>query len=158
MDPDQQVATQAALQQYWQSVNDTPEDMYPDSVTVPTPDQVNLSVVRVTGTKDSTRFVVPGKVVGANVSFTALIDTGAQGCFVDRSFAANSRLCLTPKARPVRCISFDGSPGIAGVITEEWVGQLSLGDSCNSPVDFVLSATNLGSYQVIIGLPWLDAV
>lgn len=158
IDPEQQAATQAVLQQYWESFTSVPDALYPDPVSASSPPSVDLSIVSVTGTRDSARFVVPGKVVGTGVSFDALIDTGAQGCFIDKSFALSRRLNLTPKAVPVRCVSFDGSPGVGGVVTEEWVGHLSLGHSDGPPIPFSLSATNLGCYQVIIGLPWLDSV
>lgn len=156
IDPAQQVATQAALQAYWQSVNAIPDSSYPSPPA--DPQEVELSVVRVLSATDSAKFLVPVTMPGAGISFTALIDTGAQGCFIDRTFATNRRLSLTSKPVPVRCVSFDGSPGIGGVVTNEWVGDLILGDVSNSSSPFSLSVTNLGCYQAIIGLPWLDSV
>lgn len=157
LDAGDQLQVQALVSQYWEGVHAVPTSSYPAPESLTNPPSVELASIRVLGDNDSTRFTITGFFPGTQVTFRALLDTGAQGCFMDHGFAKSHCMVLSEKARPVTCVSFDGSPGIGGLITQEWTGDLRFG---SHDLSFLvsLSVTNLCHHQVILGLPWLDSI
>lgn len=157
LDAGDQLQVQALVSRYWENVHTLPASSYPAPSDLVDAPPVNLASVCVSGDKDSSRFTITGFIPGTQVAFRALLDTGAQGCFVDKAFATAHHLSLSEKLRPVTCVSFDGSPGVGGLITKEWTGDLRFG-SHDLLFPVLLGVTNLGHHQMILGLPWLDSV
>lgn len=88
-------------------------------------------------------------------SFDAVVNTGSQGCFIDKSFAQKQTFPLTSKSAPIRCAAFHGTHGVGGLVDHEWLGLACFG---NLELPLTLGATNLGKNQAILGLTWLDSV
>ena len=83
----------------------------------------------------------------ANAEHTALLDTGAEGLFVDDRIVARKRKLLTPlKVRNV-----DGSNNQAGYITHETRVKFRIG---NESFDEWFYVTKLGDQDLILGMPW----
>lgn len=89
----------------------------------------------------------------------ALIDPGSTGDFLNSRFVSAHNLSLDARAVPLTCTSFDGSPGLGGLITQFWTGRLSMVASDKQLFDssVVLDVTTLGDYDLILGMPWLKA-
>lgn len=89
----------------------------------------------------------------------ALIDPGSTGHFLNSRFSATHNLSLDMRSVPLTCTSFDGSPGLGGLITQAWKGRLSMVASNDRLFDssVVLDVTTLGDYDLILGMPWLKA-
>ena len=79
-----------------------------------------------------------------------MVDSGAMSSFIDLSFAQSLDLVLTPKAKPVNVVAFDGNP--AGTILSECTLTLEIGHHSET---ITLDVTNLGHYPIILGMPWL---
>lgn len=159
INPSQQLEVQALVQRYWESAHPLSSSsvVYPETPADGIGLVVELSSVCVSGGADSARFLVNLRFPALGVTVPALVDMGAQGCFLNSSFSAAHPFILTDKEIPVDCVAFDGSPGVGGLVTREWVGEACLGDS-NECFPLTLSVTNIGHHQVILGLPWLDSV
>ena len=82
----------------------------------------------------------------------ALIDSGATGCFIDRSYVENNKLQTTLLAKPLRVRNVDNTEDVAGMITEKVSVLFSLGERTETQEFFV---TELGKQAFILGLPWL---
>src|SRR5258707_15746404 len=55
----------------------------------------------------------------ASVSMSALLDSGATGMFINRSFVQKHQLETTPLPQPVLICNVDGSPNENGSVMEE---------------------------------------
>ena len=78
---------------------------------------------------------------------TALLDTGAEGLFVDNHIARRKRRLLTP----LRVRNVDGSNNRDGLITHETRIKFRLG---NESFDEWFYITKLGDQTMILGMPW----
>ena len=94
----------------------------------------------------------------ALVHTLAMIDSGADGNFMDRSFALRNKLPLTKKQSPISVVGIDGRPLVSGNITEECQVELLCKTSdSNYHVEgkTTFSAISSPNHDVILGLPWL---
>src|SRR6202167_551612 len=82
----------------------------------------------------------------------ALIDSGATGCFIDRSYVENNKLQTTLLVKPLRVRNVDNTENVAGMITEKVSVLFSLGKRTETQEFYV---TELGKQSLILGLPWL---
>ena len=94
----------------------------------------------------------------APVHTLAMIDSGADGNFLDRSFALRNKLPLTKKQSPISVVGIDGRPLVSGNITEE--SQVELICKTSDSNYHVEGKTNFSAisspnHDVILGLPWL---
>ena len=86
------------------------------------------------------------------IETSALIDSGAGGTFIDKTFAHKHGIHLTPLDRPIPVYNVDGTQNKLGSITEyTWKGITIAGTGYRVK----LLATSLGNESVILGLPWL---
>lgn len=86
-----------------------------------------------------------------------MIDSGSTGDFMNSVFAKQHGLNLSPRAVPMACIAFDGSPVADGEVTHCWDGHMTMIGSHNALFDssICLDVTKIGGYDLILGLPWL---
>ena len=79
-----------------------------------------------------------------------LIDSGAGGLFIDKSFTRQSKLPLLPISHPIPVFNVDGTPNVNGTITHKVTDDLVIArDKQKSE----LLATLLGKETAILGLP-----
>ena len=78
---------------------------------------------------------------------SALLDTGAEGLFVDEKVAKHKRKLMTP----LRVRNVDGTDNEGGRITHETRIKFRLG---NEDFDEWCYVTKLGDQDVILGMPW----
>ena len=81
----------------------------------------------------------------------ALIDSGAEGMFIDVSYAKRWR--KQPLKRPIRVRNVDGSINTNGDISEKCLITFKSGDK-EMTEWFYVTAT--GDQNLILGLPWLE--
>ncbi|POV98898.1 hypothetical protein PSTT_14130 [Puccinia striiformis] len=100
-------------------------------------------------------FRAPG---GTLVPATVLVDTGAMANFVNERFVRQHDLTLRQRKVPIQCVGFDGSQGVGGLVTQDWVGMVQLSKINSEPFHLKSSfgVTRLGSVDAIFGLPWLN--
>ena len=87
-----------------------------------------------------------------------MIDSGADGNFVDHSFALRHNLPLREKRSPIAVVGIDGRPLVSGHITQET--QLKLVCEASQSMVHVekklkFSVISSPNHDVILGLPWL---
>src|SRR5258708_35802135 len=83
----------------------------------------------------------------ASVSTSMLLDSGATGMFINRSFMQKHQLETTPLPQPILIHNVDGSLNENGSVMEE--AHVTLRFGCHSE-RVHLSITNLGQHTVII--------
>lgn len=84
-----------------------------------------------------------------------MLDSGATGLFINRTYAATHQLTLSPLRTMLPLYNIDGSPNKAGAITQFCRLRLTIGNH-DKEWDFLV--TDLGPEDVILGLPWLREV
>lgn len=98
------------------------------------------------------RIPISLKVHDQTVSTTALIDSGAEGQFIDSKFIIRNRIPTHPLTKPIPVLNVDGTPNQNGTITHYAWRFLKLGPKhCAAK----LLVTSLGKESLILGLPWL---
>ena len=88
-----------------------------------------------------------------NVETLALIDSGAGGQFIHRTYVEQLGLPVKPLEKVITARNVDGTPNRTGTI-----------DSCvnltvevdGKDMDIRLMVTGLGSQKIILGFPWLN--
>lgn len=107
-----------------------------------------------------TRFLVGLRLVLGNSSVLvrALLDTGAMDSFVTKQVARCLNLITNDLPCPLTCSGFDSTPG-GELVTKAWrgVGRLTNGVEDSDNLDFDLKVNDIGHYDVILGLPWLNS-
>lgn len=98
------------------------------------------------------RIPVQVKVHGQNVLSNALIDSGAEGKFIDSKFVIKHRIPVRKLVTPIPVHNVDGTPNQNGTITHHAFLPLYFGDKFT--MAFLL-VTSLGKEDIILGLPWL---
>ena len=86
-----------------------------------------------------------------DVDVTALLDSGAQGRFVDESVIGHGKIRRLNK--PIMVRNVDGTRNAAGKIVHEARLKYSIGDQ---KFDEWFLVTSLGDQKVILGMPWLE--
>ena len=104
---------------------------------------------------DFSHFRVPIKLQGRfkSTNSAAMIDSGATGLFLHQQFADCHHIFTRRLPHPITLYNIDGTPNEAGKITHS-ARLLSTIDH-NQPQLLEYLITNLGSEDVILGLPWL---
>ncbi|KAI5115080.1 hypothetical protein M0805_006452 [Coniferiporia weirii] len=87
-----------------------------------------------------------------NVSTNALIDSGAEGKFIDAKFVIRHRIPTKPLAHPIHVRNVDGTSNQHGTITRFTWRLIKIG---GRSITTTFLVTSLGKEDVILGLPWL---
>ncbi|KAI5115596.1 hypothetical protein M0805_003691 [Coniferiporia weirii] len=87
-----------------------------------------------------------------NVSTNALIDSGAEGKFIDAKFVIKHRIPTRTLAHPIHVRNGDGTPNQHGTITRFTWRLIKIG---GRSITTTFLVTSLGKEDVILGLPWL---
>ncbi|THH03159.1 hypothetical protein EW145_g6483 [Phellinidium pouzarii] len=98
------------------------------------------------------RIPVQVKVYGQTVLSNALIDSGAEGKFINSKFVAKHRIPVQKLVKPIPVHNVDGTPNQNGTITHYTLRPLLFGNKLT--MAFLL-VTSLGKEDIILGLPWL---
>ena len=85
----------------------------------------------------------------------AMIDSGATGLFIHSNFVQRHNVFSRPLPHSISVYNIDGSPNIAGSITHSTRLRV-LVDEQEQWMEFLV--TNIGTEDVILGLPWLREV
>jgi hypothetical protein len=86
------------------------------------------------------------------VDLEALLDSGADGLFIDETFARNNDFTLYELPGPLNAYNVDGMLNKKGTITSYVEADLKIGDQIKKTR---LHVTGLGKQNVILGFPWL---
>lgn len=89
------------------------------------------------------------------VETTALIDSGAEGQFLDSTFVDIHQIPTKPLRRPIQVLNVDGTPNSEGEISRFAWRFITIGEEL-IPVYFLV--TSLGRETAILGLPWLRRI
>ncbi|KDR74713.1 hypothetical protein GALMADRAFT_24744, partial [Galerina marginata CBS 339.88] len=82
----------------------------------------------------------------------ALLDSGAQGKFIDQNFAKQSGFITKPLPRPITTFNIDGTPNKKGTIKSFVTLETEISGRKSKELFLV---TGLGKQKLIIGFPWL---
>jgi hypothetical protein len=115
-------------------------------------DSLDLSHVTVRSISNQ-QFSIPIKVetVENIEEITALIDSGAEGLFIDKSIAHKWRTNILKS--PIKVRNVDGTYNENGAITERCLRPFRINDRIMTEWFYV---TALGDQNLILGLPWLE--
>ena len=83
----------------------------------------------------------------------ALLDSGANGIFIDRTWAEKQGLPLNKLERPIPVFNVDGTANRAGDITHTVDVKINFRGH-NEAVR--CEVTDLGSHSIILGYTWLE--
>ncbi|KAI5118937.1 hypothetical protein M0805_006283 [Coniferiporia weirii] len=92
------------------------------------------------------------RVHDQNVSTKALIDSGAEGKFIDAKFVIKHRIPTKPLAHPIQVRNVDRTLNQHGTITQFTWRLIKIG---GQSITTTFLVTSLGKEDVILGLPWL---
>ena len=97
---------------------------------------------------------VPVKVQGPAfpIKVDALLDSGATGCFIDKSWALERRIDLKPLKNPIPVLNVDGTRNQAGDITHFVSIIIKIGKHAEK---LWCAVTCLGKTPLILGHTWL---
>ena len=106
--------------------------------------------------KPSTCFTIPLRVKfdDHSIKVSALLDSGASACFIDKDFAERYKLPLVTKKCPVSIEVIDGRPLVSGDVTQETKALDIYIDQHRSTI--VFNVIKSPSNPVNLGLSWLD--
>lgn len=103
--------------------------------------------------KLSLRIPIQLKVRNRTVETEALIDSGAEGIFIDHWLAKENWIRTTPLGYQITARNVDGTANQNRTIARYADVDLAVG-TLVQPEHFLV--TNLGTNKVILGLPWLE--
>ena len=86
-----------------------------------------------------------------NVETKALLDTEAEGKFIDQNFVLWNNLRTHKLAKPITIYNVDGTENKTGTITWYVDVNLQIGNRTTSTK---LLVTSLGCQKIILGFPW----
>src|SRR6266568_7251994 len=113
-------------------------------------EELNLQTVLVQSTNNDNMIIQINDMNLKDIETSALIDSGAQGCFVDKSQVDKGK--IRRLARPIIVRNVDSTQNIAGKITHETRVKYQIG---NQDFDKWFLITKLGDQSMILGTPWL---
>ena len=99
--------------------------------------------------------MILGDGKNADIRFVtdALIDSGADGTFLDKKFALKNKVALAPLDRKIVPYNVDGTKNKSGIIEHcTWL-KLRIG---KKDIATRFLVTDLGKETMILGLPWLE--
>jgi len=111
-----------------------------------------LGVSHVWYTQQTMTLPIVLHVKGRKVETIALVDSGAAGIFIDRSFAEENKLEMAPISKRITVYNVDGTENQDGSIDKKVTADLD-SKGRRSKIRFLV--TVLGSQRVILGYPWL---
>jgi transposase InsO family protein len=85
-------------------------------------------------------------------SLVALLDSGATGIFLDTEWVRANDITTRPLSRPIPVYNVDGSPNVAGEISE--VAEVTLRYKDHAELAY-FAITRLGKQSMILGHSWL---
>lgn len=91
-----------------------------------------------------------------NITTTALLDSGASACFMDKRFAELNKILLVRKKIPVHCEVIDGRPIASGDITHETIPLKVMINGYHHTVVFNIIGLGKTSEPIILGYSWLE--
>ena len=99
-------------------------------------------------------FCIPVRLTGRNRSLMtqAMVDSGANTIFLNDSFVRRHHVKTEPLPKPVRLTNADGSANAIGMITEEAVLHLTVGEHTEK---IRAAVASIGHDDLIIGIDWL---
>jgi hypothetical protein len=86
-----------------------------------------------------------------SVETLALIDSGAEGMFIDQNYAKNFKIQKLDK--PLMALNVDGTPNKKGKITSFVDLNIEVN---NQQMKVRLLVAGLGKQKIIFGFPWLN--
>lgn len=101
-----------------------------------------------------------GQVTGCKIDTSALQDSGAEGILVNHRFAKTQGLTLSPLPRPIPVRNVDGSDNGMGPIwftTTQTLRLPSQNQRSYHEERVELLVADIGDYNIILGMDWLDA-
>src|SRR6266568_2225389 len=113
-------------------------------------EELNLQTVLVWSTDNDNMIIQIHDMNLKDIKTSALIDSGAQGCFVDKSQVDKGK--TRRLARPIIIRNVDGTQNVAGKITHETRVKYQIG---NQDFDEWFLIMKLGDQSMILGTPWL---
>src|SRR6266568_2957073 len=113
-------------------------------------EELNLQTVLVWSTDNDNMIIQIHDTNLKDIETSALIDSGAQGHFVDKSQVDKGK--TRRLARPIIIRNVDSTQNIAGKITHETRVKYQIG---NQDFDEWFLITKLGDQSMILGTPWL---
>jgi hypothetical protein len=93
------------------------------------------------------------KGYGAIVDGKALIDCGADGVFMNKTFAEKNHLTQIMLENPIKVRNMDGSPNIGGDITHMTKMEITI-QRRKHMQHFLI--TNIAENDIILGITWLQ--
>lgn len=92
-----------------------------------------------------------------NIAAEALVDSGANTLLIHKRFAQRKGLPTRNLSAPIKLINIDGTPNIAGIITQEVRCVLTLrgleGRTHIENIRFLV--TDTGDDDLVLGMPWI---
>jgi transposase InsO family protein len=105
----------------------------------------------------SNLMILPARLLlvdGTTVPAPAMLDSGAEGkAFIDQSWAETHNLKMHRLTHPITIEVFDGRPAESGQITHYVRTGMRIQDHLQRNMMFYV--TQLGSYPIVLGMPWL---
>lgn len=97
---------------------------------------------------------IPVKILrgSEDIATTALIDSGAEGKFINRDLVGKYQIPARRLMKPIRVHNVDGTPNKAGSITHDVTCTIGIADKESAER---LLVTDTGKANIILGLPWL---
>lgn len=116
--------------------------------------QVHIApLVTTDSSKSSMRIPVQLLLCEKNIDTQALLDSGAQGQFINQRFVTAHHIPTFQLNKPIRPLNVDGTVNNNGTINQYvWLKDFRV-NNINVPAQFLV--TNLGKESIICGLPWL---
>ena len=119
-------------------------------------DNVDLDVAEIleniSRSKNSFYLPVTLWVHGKKVQTEALVDSGATTNFIDKTFVEQNHLVTNKLASPYNVLNADGTPNVAGRITDYVRAYVEIGSHKSTHYLFV---THLGNKNMMIGYSYL---
>ena len=113
-----------------------------------------MKVSPVVFTQGNESFSIPVKIIceSEDIEATALVDSGAEGQFINHRIVEEHDLPTIPLETPIKVHNVDGTKNQAGNITEKAECEIEID---GHPQKEELLVTNTGKADIILGLPWL---
>ena len=110
----------------------------------------------ITCSKNESRTFVPVELTvgsGEKVGTHALVDSGAEGLFMDQEFVNRHQIPTIPLRNWIKVRNVDGTENQQGVIMEQATVKVAIGtqEYCET-----FLVTTLGGHDIILGHPWLE--
>ena len=123
---------------------DSPRSVQPISGSIPSKQVSDVFVAQVAVSTKST----------SPVHTLALLDSGANSCFMDRNFAQAHQISLSKLPCPASVVVIDGRPIASGNIIEESEPVNIVLDNLACVVSF--NIISIPEHPIVLGLPWFE--